>query len=96
MKHLSLLPRATLLYSLAAAAEDRALRGRNLSAACGGYTAGQVALRQPDWPVHAGILPSEKSISLSDQNHTNHLNANTSHRLSTISGKLQFSRVLTG
>src|SRR5438105_13985917 len=41
-----------------AAAEDRALRGRNLSAACSGYTTG---------PVPAGIPPKRKIQYLKTQ-----------------------------
>ena len=67
-EHLRLRAPASLLHAVDTAAEDRALRGRNLSAACGGYTAGQVAPRQPDWPVPAGIPPKRKIHYTSEPN----------------------------
>src|SRR6267143_2121533 len=67
---LSWCPRALLLYPAAAAAEDKALRGRNPSAACSGYTAGRVAAKQPDWSVPAGILRKRKIHSKYRSNHS--------------------------
>jgi len=67
---LSWCPRALLLYPAAAAAEDKALRGRNPSAACSGYTAGRVAAKQPDWSVPAAILRKRKIHSKYRSNHS--------------------------
>src|SRR5437868_13279932 len=93
VEHLRLRASASLLHALNAAAEDRALRGRNLSAACGGYTAGHAAARQPDWPVPAGILPKRKIHYASAPNRPNKKQKqqikNTSIPLSTTSGKVQ-------
>src|SRR5437868_1658464 len=100
VEHLRLRASASLLHALNAAAEDRALRGRNLSAACGGYTAGHAAARQPDWPVPAGILPKRKIHYASAPNRPNKKQKqqikNTSIPLSTTSGKVHVYALLTG